>query len=166
MFADDLFEDHDLTTSDLRDLVGFLLAEGVPEVAMMGMSLGGYTTALLATVEPRLGFAMPYIPLASLADYAAGHGRFIGSPAEQQRQLEQLERVYAVVSPLGRPATLPPERLLVAGGRYDRITPIHHAERLAAHFDCELLRFSGAHLLQFGRRKAWRRFEERWPGLT
>jgi alpha-beta hydrolase superfamily lysophospholipase len=55
---------------DLQNLVGWLLASGHPRVGVIGMSLGGYTAALLATVEPRLDFVVPVIPLSSLGDFA------------------------------------------------------------------------------------------------
>lgn len=47
----------------------------------MGMSLGGYSTSLLATVEPRLAFAVPIIPLASVADFALEQGQLGAAPA-------------------------------------------------------------------------------------
>jgi len=46
--------------------------------------------------------------------------------------------------------------VLVLAAEGDRITPIAHAERLARHFDAKLVRFAGGHLLQFGRRDAFR----------
>src|SRR5690606_2621728 len=53
--------------ADFRDLVHWFRERGHPSVGVMGMSLGGYTSALAATLEPELAFAIPIIPLASLA---------------------------------------------------------------------------------------------------
>lgn len=141
---------------DLRDLVSVLTANGAPAVGMMGMSLGGYTTALMATVEPRLAFAVPMIPLASLADFAREQGRLVGSGEEQRLQHGALERAHAVVSPLARPSRIGRERILVLGADGDQITPIEHARRIARHFDAPLETFVGGHLLQFGRGDAFR----------
>ncbi len=140
---------------DLRSLVRFLRARGAPSVGVMGMSLGGYSTALLATVENDLAFAAPIIPLASLADFARDQGR-LGQGADADAQHAALEDAYRIVSPLARPSLLPPNRMLVVAAHGDRITPISHAQRLAAHFGARMHRFEGGHLLQFGRGEAFR----------
>lgn len=141
---------------DTRTLVHHLLDRGAPSVGLMGMSLGGYTSALIATIEARLSFVVPMIPLASLAESARATGRFVGSAEEQQRQMEGLDAVHRVVSPLARPPRIARDRLLVLGAEADRITPLTHAQRLAAHFDAPLEVFAGGHILQFGRADAFR----------
>ena len=141
---------------DLRALVSLFEDRGSRRVGIMGMSLGGYTTALMATVEPRLAFAVPFIPLASIADFARDGGRLVGMPSEQAEQHALLERAHRVVSPMSRPVRVPREGRLVVAGRADRITPIAHAERIAAHFDVPLTVFPGGHLLQLGRGGAFR----------
>jgi len=141
--------------ADLRVLAALLAARGAPAVGMMGMSLGGYTTSLMATLEPSLAFAVPIIPLSSVADFARDQGR-LGTGARAAAQHRALEEANRVVSPLARPSMLPPERLLVIGAEADRVTPIHHAERLARHFDAPLLRLPGGHILQAWRRPAFR----------
>ena len=141
---------------DLRALARHLLDRGAPAVGAMGMSLGGYTTALLATVDDGLGFAVPMIPLASIAHMARSLGRFTGTPEEQRAQFEALDRVHRAVSPLSRPARIDPDRVLVAAAEGDRITPIEHARALAAHFGAPLHVFQGGHILQFGRAEAFR----------
>ena len=140
---------------DLRALVRFLRARGVPSVGVMGMSLGGYSTALLATVERDLAFAVPIIPLASLADFALEQGR-LGTGDDARAQHAALEEANRIVSPLARPSLVAPERVLVVAAESDRITPPTHAERLARHFGAETIRFTGGHLLQFGRGDAFR----------
>lgn len=143
--------------ADLRDLVRWLRERGHPAVGVIGMSLGGYSTALAATVEPDLAFAVPMIPLASLADFARDQGRLGKSGAETTAQHRALERVHRVVSPLYRAPLVPPERMLVIGARADRITPLAHARRLARHFDAPLETWAGGHLLQLGRADKFRR---------
>ncbi len=140
---------------DLRALVRFLRARGAPRVGVMGMSLGGYSTSLLATVESGLDFAVPIIPLASLADFAREQGR-LGTGAEASAQQAALEEANRIVSPFARPSLVPKERVLILAAEADRITPIAHAERLALHFGARVVRFPGGHLLQFGRAEAFR----------
>lgn len=142
--------------SDLRELVLFLRDRGAPSVGVMGMSLGGYTTALAATLEP-LAFAVPFIPLASFADVAREGGRLVGTREEQDAQHAALERAHRVVSPFARPSLVAPGRVLVVAGAEDRITPMRHAERLREHFAAPLEVFPGGHLLQVGRGPALRR---------
>lgn len=141
---------------DLRALRAYLAARGAPAVGVMGMSLGGYTTALLATVERGLAFAVPVIPLASIADFARDGGRLVGTDEERAIQHAALEDAFRVVSPLARPALLPRDRMLILAGEADRITPLAHAERLAAHLDAPIRKFHGGHLLQLGRADALR----------
>jgi len=145
---------------DLRDLVQWGRGRGAPAVIAAGMSLGGFSVSLLGTVEP-LDFLVPFIPLVSLADTARDGGRLVGTPAEQMTQHEALSDAYRVVSPLSRPPLLPKERVLVVGAVGDRITPLEHARRIAAHFDADLVTFPGGHLLQLGRGAGFRAILER-----
>lgn len=143
--------------ADLRDLVRWLRERGHPAVGVMGMSLGGYTTALAATLEPELCFAIPIIPLASLADFARDQNRLGQSPAETEAQHRALDAVHRIVSPLHRPPVIAPERMLVVGARADQITPVGHARRLAHHFGARMESWPGGHLLQIGRADQFRR---------
>jgi pimeloyl-ACP methyl ester carboxylesterase len=141
--------------ADLRVLVAHLRERGAPAVGIMGMSLGGYTTALMATLEPGLAFAVPLIPLASLADFARDQGRLGAGPGVDE-QHAALEAANFVVSPMARPARLPSSRMLIVGAEGDRVTPMAHAERLARHLGAPLVRAPGGHLVQVWRREAFR----------
>lgn len=140
---------------DLRSLAWWLRSRGSVAVGAMGMSLGGYTTALLSTVEP-LDFAFPMIPLASIADFARDRDRLVGTATQRREQHDALERAHAVVSPLARPSRVPKENVLVLAGEADRITPIAHAEKLAAHMEGKLIAFPGGHIVQAGRDEGFR----------
>ena len=148
--------------ADLRTLVADRRAHGAPHVGVVGMSLGGYTTALLATVaEPgEVDFVMPMIPLASIADFARDQGR-LGDGAAAELQHAALDRAHRVVSPFARPSRISSARSLVVGAENDRITPIAHARRLAAHLGSELITMPGGHLLQLGRADAFRALAQR-----
>ncbi len=141
---------------DFRALQAFLAARGAPAVGVMGMSLGGYTTALLATLVVELRFAIPFIPLASIADFARDGDRLVGTASQRRRQHALLEEALAVVSPLSRAPKVAPEGRLVVAARGDRITPPAHAKRLASHLQAPLEIFTGGHILQLGRRQGFR----------
>jgi pimeloyl-ACP methyl ester carboxylesterase len=143
--------------ADLRALIGWLRRRGHARLGLLGMSLGGYTAALTATVEPDLDFLVPLVPLACLADFAREQGSLSQLPRESAIEHELIERAYRVASPLSLPPRIAPERVLVVAARADRVTPLAHARKLASHFGAELLSFRGGHLLQLGRRDAFQR---------
>ncbi len=144
------------TLGDLVDFIEWLFSQGHPSVGVMGMSLGGYTTSLLATLEVRLSFAVPVIPLACMADFAHDQGRLGSTSQEAEREREALAKAYSVISPLKRKPLIPSERFRVIAGRGDRITPVRHAQKLANHFDATVHLWPGGHLLQVGRKSAYR----------
>lgn len=143
--------------TDLRELVRWSRGRGHSKVGLMGMSLGGYTVALTATVDSELDFLSPIVPLASLADFALEQGDLPEAPEPRALEHALRERVYRHVSPVHRTPLIAPERVLVIGAKADRITPISHAKRLASHFRAELLSFPGGHVLQLGRGEAFRK---------
>jgi acetyl esterase/lipase len=142
---------------DVRTIMAFLRGRGAPNVGVTGMSLGGYTASLLATVTRDVDFVMPMIPLVSIADFVRELGR-LGPGEEGHEQSAALEKANWVISPLARPLLVPKERAFVFGAEFDRVTPISHAQRLAEHFDCEFMTMAGAHLLQVGRSAGFRAF--------
>ncbi|MEM1349917.1 MAG: alpha/beta hydrolase family protein [Myxococcota bacterium] len=152
---------------DLRALMQLLERRGVPAVGVAGMSLGGYVTALSATVEPRLAFAIPTIPMASFADFGRDQDTFPGTPSQRRDLYVALEDMTRVVSPLARPLTLPSAHVLVVAGDVDHVTPKAHAEKLSRHFGARMTTFGGGHLLQFGLGSVLKRAAEEimWPGV-
>jgi pimeloyl-ACP methyl ester carboxylesterase len=143
--------------TDLRSVMRWARDRGAPKVGVMGMSLGGYTTALVASVvkADEIDFAVPIIPLASIADFAREQGR-LGEGREAEEQHGALERANRIVSPFARRPVLSASRLLIVAAEHDRITPTRHARRLAHHMGCELRLMPGGHLLQVGRSEAFR----------
>jgi pimeloyl-ACP methyl ester carboxylesterase len=141
---------------DLRVFLGALLAEGVPRVGVTGMSLGGLTTSLFASVEPRLSFAIPNVPVVSIADlvmewepiasYLRAAMRLSGQNVRIAREL------LAPSSPLSFRPALPRERLFLIGGVGDRLAPPRHARLLWEHWDRPRLHwFPGSHVIHLDR---------------
>ena len=149
---------------DLRALAMFLRARGSSTVGVMGMSLGGYTTALWASIAgPEdvggVDFAVAMIPAVSMSRLFWQHGET--SPVRRRAAKagiteDLLADAFAVHAPTTRKARVPKERLYVIAGRGDRITPPDQAEALATHWDREILWFEGGHLAQVGRADALR----------
>ena len=115
---------------DLRSVMRFLRERGHPALGLLGMSLGGYTAALAATLEPEIDFLVPIIPLASLADFALEQRSLSPAPEIAAREHALIESIHAPVSPLRSRSLLAPERALVIGARADRITGDRKSTRL------------------------------------
>lgn len=141
---------------DARALLSWLRVRGSPMTGVAGMSLGGYTASLLATVEARLDWAVFFIPLGDLTDVAVEHEELRGRVVPEEMR-EAGKRALEMVRPLARKPLLPGSRILVVAAEADRITRTEtHAVRLAEHFGAPLVQFPGGHLLQLGRRDALR----------
>ncbi len=141
---------------DLRVLLDHLLRRGVPRIGATGLSLGGYATALLAEVDDRLDFAIPNAAVASLPHlirnwFPVNFGTVL---LESFKRLprELVARSAALHSPLNYPPKLARERLLVIGGRGDRLAPPEQSLMLWEHWGRpELHWFPGGHVLHFSR---------------
>jgi hypothetical protein len=140
---------------ELRALMRHVVAAGAGPVGAFGMSLGGYVTSLLATVEPDLAFAAPMIPLVSLADmiWAVGAGDpLLRRAAAHGWSRDTLAAFFQPHTPLVRPPLVPFERRLVIAGVGDRICPPGHADALWRHWGRPRIHwYPGGHLAQFRR---------------
>jgi hypothetical protein len=122
------------------------------------MSLGGFTSALLATIEPALDVVVPMIAFSCVADLMWEHGA--GTDARRRAEevgvtRERFAAAFAACRPLARNPVVSPERVLVVAGERDVVCGRHHSERLRAHFGGTLVTYPGAHLLQVGRGAAF-----------
>jgi pimeloyl-ACP methyl ester carboxylesterase len=142
---------------DLRVYIGHLLASGAPSVGITGLSIGGYTSALLAAVDSRLAYCIPNAPVVSPADLAM-EWQPIGYLLERlmRRQgigLVELRHLVACHSPLTYAPKLAGERMLIVGGAGDRMTPPRHVRLLHAHWPGSRLHwYPGNHVLHLGQR--------------
>jgi pimeloyl-ACP methyl ester carboxylesterase len=141
------------TVLDFRALLNYLEDErGAPSVGVTGISLGGYTTALLASLEPRLAFAIPNVPIVSLPDVMLEWnpvGLLLKTAMLAARvPLQEVRHRMAVHSPLSFRPVIPKERLMIVGGVGDRLAPPKHARLLWEHWDRPTIHwFPGNHLI-------------------
>lgn len=140
------------STYDIRTLVDVLQHNGVEKIGLSGVSLGGYTTALMAGLDERFEFVMPLVPLVSIPD-AIMAWKPLDRVAKTFMQrynvsMEELRNTMAFHSPLARPALLPSKRLLIISGMGDCMATPRHSETLQRHWgNCDLHWHNGAHAL-------------------
>ena len=124
-------------------------------MACWDFSLGGYTTALLAGLEPDLVFAIPIVAPSAFSDMIWDHGA--GHPNRKYAQeagvtRQALRTLMAVHSPLIRPRVIPSERAFIVWGRGDRIVPSAHIQALWEHWERPRIHaFTGGHMMHLGR---------------
>ncbi|MCC6523411.1 MAG: alpha/beta hydrolase family protein [Polyangiaceae bacterium] len=142
---------------DARILLDWLeQARGVTKVGVTGVSLGGLTASLLATVERRLAFVIPNVPVVSIADLVM-EWEPIGLATRAMLKLTgttltDARRLLAVSTPLSWPCVVPRERRLIIGGIGDRLAPPKHARLLWEHWGrCRLHWFPGSHIVHLDR---------------
>lgn len=137
---------------DVRVLINFLQAEGAPSVGMSGLSMGGYVTALTASVDDRLAFAIPNSPLVAPIDMLLewqpiGTLLKIGMRS-QGIGIEELRHGTAFHSPLTYKPAIDPDRLMVIGGAGDRFTAPRFVRLLHDHWQGSHMHwFPGNHIV-------------------
>ncbi len=137
---------------DFRSVIDYLQFTGVEKIALTGISLGGYTAALIAAVEDRLEAVIPNVPVVSIeaeldewfpANKLFTLGRCIGGIRR-----DEFVAASAYHSPLNYAPAVPRDRRLIITGLGDRLAPPEQAEMLWRHWDhCDLHWFPGNHIL-------------------
>jgi dienelactone hydrolase len=138
---------------DLRRLCGWLRAQGAPALGIYGMSLGGYTAALFASLEPGLACAVPIIPVSSLARLTWRQMNPVQRNAALAAGLDEelFERAWHTHSPLHLVPKPPLEARLVVGALADRIVPPEQPHALWEHWGRPAVHwFPGTHLAWVG----------------
>ena len=137
---------------DFRVFIDHLEEIGVRQVGLTGLSLGGYTSALLAGVEDRLKVVVPNVPVIdpqSLLEswFPASTVLDVGYRlAKADTAAAQAGMAYH--SPLNYAPLVPRERRLIITGLGDRLAPPAQAEMLWRHWDkCAFHWFPGNHIV-------------------
>lgn len=139
---------------EIHAVVGWLRERSGVPVGLLGLSLGGFLSALMAALRDDLAFVMPMVPPACLGDLAVNFSRRDagGAGAATPYTYDELRQMFRVHSPLTYPLRLPRERALIIAGRGDRIVPPEHPYALWRHWgEPDIHWFSGSHLAPFGR---------------
>jgi hypothetical protein len=121
---------------DARRLATWLFDQGAPAVALHGVSLGGYTTALLASLQDGLACVIAGIPAADFVRLLRSHvpGFVLRLADGAGLGFDRVERLLRVVSPFAFEPRVPPARRYLYAGVGDRLTPPEHAHALWQHW--------------------------------
>jgi hypothetical protein len=150
------------TAWDLRRLLSWIRAQGSTRIGVYGLSLGGCSTALLASLDDGLECAVAGIPATDFARLSWLHAApdSLRRAEEAGVGLGETADLKRVVSPLALRPRIPRERRYIFGGSVDQLVPPDlvrdqwlHWERPAMHW------FPGAHCT-FGLHPSVRRFVE------
>lgn len=143
---------------DFRIFLDYLESRGVAQFGVTGISLGGYTSAILAAVEQRLAFSIPNVPVVSIVDiileWAPASWLARSLMAFSDKSVSEARHQLAVHCPLTYQPVIPPERLMIVGGAGDRLAPPKHARLLWDHWDrCQIQWFPGNHVVHLDKGK-------------
>ncbi len=137
---------------DFRSIVDHLRHTGVDRVALTGISLGGYTAALVASVDDRLEAVIPNCPV--VTPITMFNEWF---PANQLIRLglrlssisrDELTAGLAYHCPLNYHPLVPKDRRMIITGLADRMAPPDQAVALWEHWNhCALHWFPGSHVV-------------------
>ncbi|WP_158018884.1 alpha/beta hydrolase [Mycobacterium basiliense] len=155
---------------DFRSILDYLQHTGVQRIALTGISLGGYTSALVASVENRLEAVIPNCPVVTPADlfdqwFPASKLVRLGLLLSKISR-EELNAGLAYHGPLNYRPLLPVQRRMIITGLGDRMAPPDHAVTLWEHWDrCALHWFPGSHVVHVSQLDYLRRMTAFLNGL-
>jgi hypothetical protein len=122
---------------DVRRILSWVRAQDAPSVGLHGISLGGYTTALLAALDGALACVIAGIPPGDLGRLLRWH-----TPPPVLRVAEAAGLDYdlvdcclRVVSPLVLAPRVSHDRRFIYGAVADQIVPPDHARDLWRHWE-------------------------------
>lgn len=133
---------------DIRRLLTWLRSQEAPAIGVYGISLGGYSTSLLAGLEPGIECAIAGVPVTDVGRIFVEHGppALVRDFFENGITQERASEITSVVSPLSMKPKLAPERRAIFGGLGDRIVPPDQVRDLCKHWEgARQLWFAGSH---------------------
>lgn len=147
---------------DVRRLISWIRAqEPDSAIGLNGISLGGFVTSLVASLEDGLTCAILGVPVADLIELLGRHaGLRRGDPRRQTMELAR--PLGRMISPLSLRPRVPPRGRFVYGGIADRVVhPREQVVRLWEHWDRpDIVWYRGGHTGFFQSRSVQRFVED------
>ena len=135
---------------DIRRLLSWLRSEqAAPAVGVVGLSLGGYNAALLASLADDLACVVAGIPLTDFTRAIFRHGPALHLEDALRHGVEEgdMRRISSVISPLDIPPRVPHEHRHIFGATGDRLVPPDQVRDLWEHWERPaMVWYPGGHL--------------------
>jgi len=134
---------------DLRRMLAWVRAGSDAPIGAYGLSLGGYTTALLASLDDGLACAVAGIPATDFARTFYRHGGPWQERAAAHVGLSEakMAEVLRVISPLALAPKVARDDLAIFAGVGDRLVPPDQVRDLWHHWgEPRIVWYQGAHL--------------------
>lgn len=136
------------TLWEARRLIAWLRRQGAPAVGIYGVSLGAFTSAMLASLESRLDcviVGMPVVDFVHLLQWNTP--RFLFQVTERLGfPWAKVSAVLRVISPLALLLRVDPQRCFLFGGTGDTLAPPSHASELRRHWgEPRSVMYQGSH---------------------
>ncbi|MFQ5415518.1 MAG: alpha/beta hydrolase family protein [Myxococcota bacterium] len=134
---------------DIRRLIGWLRSHGAPSVGAYGISLGGYTAALLASVEDDLDCVVIGIPATDFSRLLQSHipNFLLDATRQFGISFSDIESALSVVSPFSFAPRVPHERRFLYAGVVDQLASPDHARDLWRHWgEPRVAWYQGGHI--------------------
>lgn len=153
------------SVAELRELHSLIKRELSPSVGVMGMSLGGYLSSLVGSLE-KLDFLVPTVPVVDLAEQSwsilrsSSNQRLSGGGSHTR---ELLSEVFKVHSPLNYSLETPKERVLIIAGIGDKTVSPRQPKRLWEHWKRPTMHwYRGGHTMQIASAKVLETVVDFW----
>lgn len=134
---------------DVRRIVGWLRERGVGPVGLYGVSLGGYTAALVSALEDDLACVIAGMPATCYLGLTRANvpAILLRAAAVLGMPWELIERLLRVISPLAFVPRVPPARRYLFAGVADRLVPPCDVSALWRHWERPRLAwYEGGHV--------------------
>ncbi len=134
---------------DIRRLLSWLRAQDPCGVGVLGLSLGGYNAALLASIDSDLCCAIPGIPATSFERlmFEHAHAELVYELRARGLTPELLGELFRPIAPLVLEPKVAPEGRAIFGGVADRLVPPEHVHDLHTHWGRPPIAwYQGSHL--------------------
>lgn len=134
---------------DIRRLIGWIRSQEPRAIGALGLSLGGYTTAVYSSLEEGLVCSIPGIALADIPRMLARHAvpRQLERAIARGYSLEDARELLRVVSPLVLESKVVHEGRMLFGATADRLVTPDHVRDLWRHWGKpEIVWYQGGHV--------------------
>jgi dienelactone hydrolase len=134
---------------DVRRTIAWIRARGGTRIALFGLSLGGYVSALVASLEEDIAGVVAGIPAVDFPNVARDNEPWVMRRYGDDVKFDwdEVRAATYAVSPLSLHPKVPLERRYIFAGTADRVARPDQARALWRHWDrCEIHWFSGGHV--------------------